>query len=160
MSGSINDNIGSALICSRLFAYIMRLCFLYEGQYPPYWKWFGTAFSQLKYAGDFEDAMQSGLAAREWQEREKYLSQAYIALGKLHNQSRLAQKIEPGVMRYYTRPFMVVDTQKYKSALRAEIKSESVKLLPPNIGSIDQISDQTDFLENNDIRLRINGVWG
>ena len=157
--GTVNDNIGSALVCSRLFSYIMRLCFLYEGQYPPYWKWFGTAFSKLACAKNFEEIIQAGLAAKDWKEREKYLSEAYIALGNVHNKSDIAAYVKPGVIPYYTRPFMVVDTVKYKDALRAEIKNKEVKKFPPYIGAVDQISDQTDFLGNNDVRSKLRGIW-
>jgi len=158
--GIVNDNIGSALVCHRLFSYIMRFCFLYEGEYPPYWKWFGTAFSKLDCANKFEEIIEAGLAAKDWKEREKYLSRAYVALGNVHNKSNIVTKIEPGVIPYFTRPFMVADTQKYKEVLRAEIKSKKIKALPPNIGAVDQISDQTDFLGNNEIRLKVRGVWG
>ena len=157
--GTVDDNIGSALVCARLFSYIMRLCFLYEGQYPPYWKWFGTAFSQLDCAGDFKEIIEVGLAAKDWKEREKYLCEAYVALGKVHNKCGITAYVEPGVIPYYTRPFTVVDTLKYKDALRAEIRSAEVKALPPYIGAVDQISDQTDFLGNNEIRLKIRNVW-
>ena len=43
-AGLVGDDIGSALIASRLVRDIMRLCFLMEKQYAPYPKWFGTAF--------------------------------------------------------------------------------------------------------------------
>ena len=157
--GLVKDNIGSALISARLFSFIMRLCFMYEGQYPPYWKWFGTAFNKLPCADNFKSSIEAGLMADTWQKRERYLSQAYIALGELHNKSGLAGQVEPGVIEYYSRGFMVPDTQKYKESLRAEIKSDSVKALPPNVGAVDQISDQTDFLGHNEIRLKIRGVW-
>ena len=50
-AGFVNDEIGSALIGSRLVRDIMRLTFLMEREYPPYAKWFGTAFSCLKSGG-------------------------------------------------------------------------------------------------------------
>jgi hypothetical protein len=42
-TGSVGDELGSALIGSRLVSDLMRLCFLMERQYAPYSKWFGTA---------------------------------------------------------------------------------------------------------------------
>jgi len=44
-AGSVSDEIGSALLGSRLVRDIMRLAFLMERQYPPYPKWFGTSMS-------------------------------------------------------------------------------------------------------------------
>ena len=46
-AGFVGDELGSALIGSRLVDDLMRLCFLMERQYAPYSKWFGTAFSRL-----------------------------------------------------------------------------------------------------------------
>ena len=37
----------AALIAARLVRDVMRLAFLMEREYPPYPKWFGTAFSGL-----------------------------------------------------------------------------------------------------------------
>src|SRR5207237_6360337 len=46
-AGYVGDELGSALIGSRLVRDIMNLCFLLEKQYAPYPKWFGTAFQRL-----------------------------------------------------------------------------------------------------------------
>src|SRR5215207_5082421 len=46
-AGYVGDELGSALIGSRLARDIMSLSFLIERQYAPYPKWFGTAFKQL-----------------------------------------------------------------------------------------------------------------
>lgn len=51
-AGLAGDEIGSALIASRLVRDIMRLCFLMERSYSPYPKWFGTAFRRLACAGE------------------------------------------------------------------------------------------------------------
>ena len=47
-AGFVGDELGSALIGSRLVRGAMNLCFLMEKRYAPYAKWFGTAFKQLK----------------------------------------------------------------------------------------------------------------
>ena len=49
-AGSVGDELGSALIGSRLVRDIMSLCFLMEKRYAPYAKWFGTAFLRLECA--------------------------------------------------------------------------------------------------------------
>jgi uncharacterized protein DUF4037 len=46
-AGSVGDELGSVLIGARLVRDIMHLCFLFEKQYAPYPKWFGTAFRRL-----------------------------------------------------------------------------------------------------------------
>ena len=157
--GDSGDNIGSALLCSRLFTYIMRLCFLYEKQYAPYWKWFGRAFSKLKCAKKMEPLIEAGLKADNWKDREKYLSQAYIMLGKIHNESGLTPAIPPEVVPYYTRPFMVAKVSEYQEALLSAINDKNIRALPKGIGAVDQISDQTDFLGHKEIRLIQRNIY-
>lgn len=53
-AGFVGDELGSALIGSRLVRDVMRLCFLMERQHAPYPKWFGTAFQQLACAAELE----------------------------------------------------------------------------------------------------------
>src|SRR5665647_291902 len=43
----VGDEIGSILVCGRIAERLMRLAFLYCGQYAPYSKWFGKAFNRL-----------------------------------------------------------------------------------------------------------------
>ena len=50
-AGMAGDELGSAIIGSRLVRDLMRLCFLMEKQYAPYPKWFGTAFAQSDLRG-------------------------------------------------------------------------------------------------------------
>ena len=157
--GDLGDDIGSTLVCSRLFSYIMRLCFLYERQYAPYWKWFGTAFSKLQCSSRLTPIIESGLRANNWLDRQKYLSQAYIILGDIHNEARLTASIEPIISNHYGRPFMVPDALKYEAVLLAEITDETVKNLPKGIGNVDQISDNTNFLGRHQTRQSVKSVW-
>src|SRR5947207_2349886 len=76
-AGMVDDEIGSAIIGSRLVRDVMRLCFLMEKQYAPYAKWFGKAFTQLKCAADLSPILRRVLQAEAWQEREKHLAAAY-----------------------------------------------------------------------------------
>jgi len=157
--GENGDETGSALLCGHLTTYIMRLCFLYEKEYAPYWKWFGKAFSNLSCAKKIEPIIKSALAATDWRTREKHLSQAYILLGETHNKANLTPPVKPTIAPYYTRPFAVPNAADFQTALRAEIKSKKIKALPRGLGAIDQISDQTDFLGHNDFRLTIKNIW-
>ena len=64
-AGSVGDEIGSALIGARLVREVMRLVFLMEREYPPYAKWFGTAFSQLNAASRFGSFPACSMPATE-----------------------------------------------------------------------------------------------
>src|SRR6185503_19579973 len=69
-AGFVGDELGSALIGSRLVRDLMSLCFLMERQYAAYPKWFGTAFQQLNCASDLTPVLLRAQHAATWQERE------------------------------------------------------------------------------------------
>jgi hypothetical protein len=64
-AGIVGDELGSALIASRLVQNIMRLCFLMARQYAPYAKWFGSAFNQLKAAGSLASHLQGAISSKQ-----------------------------------------------------------------------------------------------
>ena len=64
-AGSVGDELGSALIGSRLVSDLMRLCFLMERQYAPYSKWFGTAFSRLACGPELSPTLWRVVAGRD-----------------------------------------------------------------------------------------------
>jgi hypothetical protein len=76
----VGDELGSALIGSRLVSDLMRLCFLMERQYAPYSKWFGTAFSRLACGPDLTPTLWEVARAGTWQARENALLVAYQKL--------------------------------------------------------------------------------
>ena len=73
-AGMVGDEIGSAIIASRLVRDLMRLCFLMERQFAPYPKWFGKAFSLLKCADELTPVFKKVLSAQNWKERENFLA--------------------------------------------------------------------------------------
>jgi hypothetical protein len=71
--GQAGDDLGSRLIAARLIRDLMGLCFLMERRYAPYIKWFGSAFAELKCAGDLLPPLRRVLEAATWQERQRHL---------------------------------------------------------------------------------------
>ena len=65
-AGYTGDELGSALIGSRLVRDLMALGFLMERQYAPYPKWFGTAFKSLASAANKQARDE---AWKRWKER-------------------------------------------------------------------------------------------
>jgi len=84
-AGAVGDELGSALVGSRLVSDLMRLCFLMERQYAPYSKWFGTAFSRLACGPDLTPTPWSVVRAEIWQSREEALLAAYEKLAVINN---------------------------------------------------------------------------
>lgn len=153
------DILGSSILASRMVTYLMRLCFLYEGKYAPYWKWFGTAFKHIKNAERLQPVFDKILSAKDWEERESGLAEAYTILGEIHNASGLADPVEPGAVQYYTRPYLVAKVPEYQRVLLSAIKDPVVQGLPSNLGGVDQITDQTDFLGQVEVRTGLIRTW-
>ncbi|MBN1591823.1 MAG: DUF4037 domain-containing protein [Candidatus Coatesbacteria bacterium] len=143
----VGDELGSRLVASRMINELMRLCFLMERQYAPYYKWFGTAFSRLECASILTPIFQSIFDSRNWREREQHLSTAYIQVAKMHNALSLTPHIEPELSNFHSRPYMVLHSERFVDALHGQIESEEVRLLPKHIGAVWQFADSTDVLD-------------
>ena len=146
-AGFVGDELGSALIASRLVRDVMSLCFLLEKQYAPYPKWFGTAFKQLKCADQLWPVLWRAQQAPTWQEREAALCEAHEFLARAHNALRITRHLPETVSQFFSRPFKVIDGSSFAQALVAQITDPAVKCVAsrPLIGSSDQFSDNTDL---------------
>lgn len=153
-AGYVGDELGSAIIGSRLVRDIMSLGFLMEKQYPPYQKWFGTAFGQLKCAAGLSPVLWRVQQSERWQEREAALVEAYEYLARAHNALAITEKLPQTVSNFHNRPFRVISGATFAEAIRAQITDLPVKRLAAArlIGSLDQFSDSTDLHEDTALR--------
>jgi hypothetical protein len=160
-AGYVGDELGSALIGSRLVRDIMNLCFLIERQYAPYPKWFGTAFKQLDCAGDLAPALWRAQCAPTWQEREAALCQGYVYLARMHNRLGITEQISETVSNFYGRPFQVIYGGRFAAALCGRIADQEVRKVAVRrlIGSIDQWSDSTDIRSDPAWRQILRGLY-
>lgn len=149
-AGSVDDEIGSAIIASRLVRDLMRLCFLMERRYEPYPKWFGTAFSKLSCAPHLVPLLTNVLHSSSWRERETHLVEAYEYVAGMHNALAITPAMPTKAQCFFDRPFMVISMGAFSRALVEAISDEQVKKLAHRrlIGNIDQISDSTDILSD------------
>lgn len=159
-AGSVGDELGSALIGSRLVRDIMSLCFLYERQYAPYPKWFGSAFQQLA-SSSMTPALQRAQQAPTWQEREQALNSAYTALAQIHNRTALTSPLPDSPAFFYTRPFRVINGGVFAEAIRNQISDPAVARIAQRrlIGNIDQISDNTDIRASSEWRPILRALY-
>ncbi len=146
-AGFAGDELGSALMGSRLRRDVMSLGFLMEKQYAPYPKWFGTAFQQLACAGELTARLWQAQQAAGWQERMEALCQCYTCLARQHNALGLTDRLPEGVAQFYGRPFQVIPAEAFVQALLGQISDPQVLavLHLGRVGSIDQFSDNTDL---------------
>lgn len=145
-TGTVGDALGVRLIATRLIQDLMRLSFLMEKQYAPYHKWFGSAFQQLAIAPKLMPIFVAVLNSREWQQIETQLTKAYLLTAQTHNELEITAFIEPEVAHFHNRPFLVPHASRFVTALLESIQDPPVQALPPHLGSIDQVVDNTDLL--------------
>jgi len=160
-AGSVGDENGSAIIGSRLVRDIMRLAFLMEKEYPPYAKWFGTAFSKLKSATALGPVLTNVLHATSWKERETSLCNAYEILAGIHNSLGITTPISSEVSQFWSRPFKVIRGEKIAKTIIERIRDPEVVPLTKRslIGNIDLVSDNTDLLEDESLRLALKEFY-
>jgi hypothetical protein len=163
-AGYVGDENGSAIIGSRIARDIMRLAFLMEKEYPPYAKWFGTAFSQLRSTGELTTYITDILHATSWKEREKSLCNAYEYVAEIHNSLGITAPILAEVSQFHGRPFKIIQGEAIAKAIIEQIKDPEIASLEETyedeldlctrrrpIGNIDLISDNTDLLEGKTV---------
>jgi hypothetical protein len=150
-AGFVGDEIGSALIAGRLVRDLMRLCFLMERQYPPYAKWFGTAFGRLPGVEALQPVLERVLLSATWSERQEFLVQAYERVAARHTALQITEEIQHKVSYFFDRPFLVIDGGRLASTLREKINDPDVRRIADRwmIGSVDQWSDSVDLLNES-----------
>lgn len=153
-AGSVGDHLGSAIIAWRLLRNMMRLGFLMERSYPPYPKWFGSAFAQLQCASTLLPLFERIGEAPGWKERDGALADAYRKLAEMHNTLDLTPAVPCEPVPFAGRPFTVSQSAAIARALREGILDPAVHAIADRwyIGSIDLFNDNHQL--DDDPKLR------
>ena len=152
-TAEIGDMTGSVVTANRQVRDLMRLALLQQRRYAPYQKWLGTAFAELP---DHDDlAHQLAGAARGDQGA---LGAAYLAVAARHNTGELTGPVHAGLGDYHDRPARVVMADRFSDALRATVTDPRLTGLPL-IGSVDQIVDNVDILDDPTLFRRLTALY-
>ncbi len=138
--GHVGDELGSRIITLRIINHLMRLCFLMERRYAPYSKWFGSAFKTLEVSNKLLHILEKASLANSWEERQKYLSQAYMIVAEKHNTLGITPYIKPNIRDFYGRPYLVLFADAFASELSKCIKSDILRD-KAKIGSVTHFTD-------------------
>ena len=152
------DELGSRIVTGRLVRDLMRLCFLMEREYIPYEKWLGTAFARLSCGPRLVPLFHGALAAKRWQERERWLSRAYAAVAARHNRLGITPTMATRVTNYHDRPYRVIHGDRFVEAIRATIKNTKLRKRPV-VGSVDQWVDSTDVLTKIGLTTKLGSIF-
>ena len=143
------DEIGSRVIAARLVERLMRLCFLMEKRYPPYSKWFGSAFLRLRCASQMAPLLAGALNENDWHARENWLSRAYRLAAQMHNDLGITPPMPVEVSLFHERPYNVIHGEVFSEAIQDAIQDEAVRALPRYIGSVNQFMvESSNALQN------------
>jgi hypothetical protein len=149
-AGFVGDELGSALIGSRLVRDIMSLCFLMEKRYAPYPKWFGSGFKNLACAKELSPILWNTQIAETWEEREKALCNAYEFLAKKHNKLNITEPMPEQVSNFHGRLFMVIHGDVVAHPIARQITNPDIMRIAAKglIGGVDQWSDNSELRSN------------
>ncbi|MDQ2730408.1 MAG: DUF4037 domain-containing protein [Armatimonadota bacterium] len=161
-AGFAGDELGSAIIGSRLVREIMRLGFWMEKQYAPYPKWFGTAFRRLACGPALLPLLEGAQMAATWHEREQHLCAAYERLVAMHDALGITEPLSFPCIPFHVRPFRIIDTEVIINALRRSITDKEVQRIADlwaRLGNIDQMSDSPDLLMGYNGSSKLHRLW-
>ena len=139
------DTLGSRLAISRMASRMMRICFLCAGQYAPYSKWFGTAFSRLPLPLGLLESLSDAMTARHFPDREAALVRAQLLTAELQNQTIFGAELTRE--RYFSRPMLVVHPDRMAEGLMQRVACSSLEELPL-CGGLSEVENMTALWDN------------
>jgi hypothetical protein len=142
------DDLGSQVIAARMVREVMRLCFMMEKKYIPYSKHFGRGFQRLACAKDLTPILRSALMAGDFPIREKYMSEAYEYVARMHNSLGITDPVPTKVSKFVERPYLIIHAEDIDEAIKKKISDPQLRNLKIKFGAVDQFADDTDFLTN------------
>ncbi|KQR52332.1 hypothetical protein ASF88_12340 [Leifsonia sp. Leaf336] len=151
-AAELGDETGARIIAARLAHVAMHLAFLLERRWPPYSKWFGTAFAALPGAEELQLPIDTVLTAAEPGAAQHALADALQRLLERQNERGLTD-VSRATIPFWDRPFLHPDPA-IIAQLLDPIVDPGIRDLPRGRGSIDQWTDNVDLLMNPEARRR------
>lgn len=155
---AVGDEMGSILVCARIAERLMRLCFLYCGQYAPYSKWFGTAFSRLPIDNSIKNAIHDALTAPNIAARESSIVLAQKLVADLHNSLSLTAFVEAEIQPYFGRDIQVIYADNIASAAEEKLNGTPLEGIPL-IGTLSEVANFTVFADDPQYRAKIKLLY-
>jgi hypothetical protein len=157
------QDIGGSIIASRLVSDIMQLGFLLEKKYAPYAKWQEKSFAKLNCSRALMPYLSRIVNSTDSKSRQQNLCKAFETLASMHNDLSITKPINPECREFHDRPFKAIHGGQIAATIVNAINDIEMRdiLKKGLIGNIDQISDNTEVLENASLRRKlIQSVFG
>lgn len=157
------QDIGCSIIISRLVRDIMWLGFLLERQYAPYAKWLEKSFTKLNCAKALMPYLSKIINSPDSKPRYENLCRAFETLAVIHNDLSITKPINSKCREWHNRPFKAIHGGEIAEIIADSIDNVEMRSILKKglVGNIDQISDNTNVLENRSLRRDlIRAVFG
>lgn len=164
----VGDEVGSVLVCARIAERLMRLVFLYCGQYAPYSKWFGTGFRELPVDEEIKDVIAAAVTAgggasyedgaSRGSKRERLIVKAQELVARLHNASGLTEYIDVTPQSYYGRDIQVIFADRIAEALAKRLVRTPLEGLPL-IGTLSAVANFTAISDKPGLREQVKNLY-
>ncbi|MFK3669011.1 DUF4037 domain-containing protein [Leifsonia aquatica] len=157
-AAEVGDDIGSRIVAARLSRIVMHLASLLERTWPPYAKWFGSAFAHLPEADALGRSIAAVLDGRDLATRHRGLGDALQLLLDRQNALGLTA-VETALVPFWDRPHLHPDPAIADQLLEG-ITDPDVRRLPRGAGSIEQRTDNVAVLTSPEARRNAVSEFG
>lgn len=147
----LHDGLGEHLAAAHIVGDLIRLSLLIGRRYIPYSKWLGTAFTQLAIYPRLVPLLREVFDNADWDRRRDALHQAYAVVVEEFNRLSLVDPVSMRVSPFHQRPYAVLHADRIAGALWSTLTSNPDYAVYEQfgfVGSVDQLSDNTAFLED------------
>jgi hypothetical protein len=151
------QDIGFSIIASRLVRDIIQLGFLLERKYAPFGKWLEKSFVKLNCGKVLMPYLSNILNSPDPKSSQQSLCMAFETLVSIHNNLSITKPINSECREWHKRPFKAIYGGQVAAIIADSIDNIEMRTILKKglIGNIDQISDNTDILENKLLRREL-----
>ncbi|MGI8578771.1 MAG: DUF4037 domain-containing protein [Nocardioidaceae bacterium] len=143
----VGDAVGPRVVTARLVRDAMRLALLMQHRCAPYIKWLGTAFSHQPDVDGLGQRLAEALDGTDLVRREAALCDAFSALARRFKDLGGGDDLDPAPRRFHDRPALVLDADRFARSSLRHVSDETLRRMPL-VGSVDQLADTTDLLND------------
>ena len=149
------DGIGLRLLTARLITHLMRICFILKKKYCPYSKWFSKSFQNLELP-ECRVLIEDILAESDMRAVEEKLTELYLGVLRLQNESGDYPVINHKIKNYYGRPYKVIMAGEIVEQLMDSIEDEKLKSLNLVSVALDGKVVSLDFTDSDVLERAIS----
>ena len=99
------------------------------------------------------------ISSENWKESEKYLWKAYEIVANMHNKLNITKSLPTKVTEFYDRPYLVIHWDMFAEEIKKQIKNKDILNIKSDIGTVNQITNTVDLLENNELLQRMKNLY-